>query len=233
MKFDLNKLSKRWPTLFYHEFEIDNAIEAYQRLNKTQEESLKYSKEKLDLTIDECRASNAQMDPIDLDQFLQHLYYSDEQIIETLQKLQRYSLVVSIFAFFEGKLKDICENIEIEFVFEIKIDDLDRSKGDLPRYWTYLKKVFGIDCSSVEPQFTPINQCKIVRNILTHQNGIANSSQIKRIPKVPGLNVKIFEGGGLIYLEEYIFIDYLLKKAHNFFNLLLEKINDRYSELKI
>lgn len=219
--------SLKWEELYFFEFEIEIGLEAFHALNSSQEKMLKLTKEKFDKFIAEDEALNS-IEPRDQGSYYSQFFEREEMTINELQRQQRYSMVLSVFSFFEGKLKSICQQIESSFNFKIKIDDLN-SQDDLMRYWKFLEKVFEIDTKSIEIFFTPIKQQKIVRNIIAHQDGIVDKDKRKKIVIVRGLSVKEFGDEAIIELQDSTYVLYLLEKMGSFFKKLILAIDNRYS----
>lgn len=228
MKFDLNKIRLlEWTDLYYFEMEINISIDALKSLSTNQEKTLSDIEQDFQKQIDEDQNLKTEYGS----DFYTHVYETEGFTINELRKLQRYSIILSTHSFFEGKLKSLCEKIEHEFDFKIKIGDL-KNNDDLQLYWTFLEKVYNIDMSSVEEFFTPIKQQKIVRNIIAHQEGFFGLLQFKKIQFLKGLeHEELFEGKYIILITNDEYLNYLLKNMRMFFSVLIELIDKQYEKL--
>lgn len=218
----------KWEFLHHMEYEIELALEAFKNINTNQENNLEQIEDKLKKQIKEDK--NLQSLELEYqDSYFFHIYERDIQVIEQLKQHQRYGQILVVFSFLEGRLKIICNEIEEEFKFKIKIDDLNNS-NDLMRYWNYLEKVYELDPVKVEPSFTPLNQRKIIRNIIAHQEGICQKGQqLSKLKSVQGNGFLI--KARQIIIQKNDFINYLLTKIELFFKELLKAIDERYKEI--
>ncbi|GAW88823.1 hypothetical protein FPS14_contig00011-0011 [Flavobacterium psychrophilum] len=145
MKFNLNYVySFNWDQLHYFEFDNIVAFDAFKSLNFNQEKSLNKSKADLNKQIQDFKKGLESLSESDQESYVYQKYFINEVIINEIQRIQRYSSVLSIFSFYESRLKSICNLIESEFEFKVKIKHLNNYEGDLNKYWNYLSKVFEI-----------------------------------------------------------------------------------------
>jgi len=231
MQIDFNKIRLfKWGELHYEEFETNIGIDALILLNENQENTFNQLKVKLIKDIKEDK--NLQF--INSEYFAsyyQHMYEIEEITLDKLKLHQRYAILLSVFSFFEGRLKSISEKIEHHFEFKIKIDDLN-SNNHVLKYWNYLLKVYELNIEKIEPYFTPIKQQTIVRNIIAHQEGYLKGGEQKKITIVPGLLLKEFGSITQIEITNTEYFSNLVKKIKSFFKELILAIDDRYIELK-
>ena len=220
-----------WAHLSYMDFDISNSFSAIRKLNSNQENSLSESKKELEAKIESIKDYNKDGEQEFIESYIHHLTHDDELMIDEIQRLQRYSLVMSIFAFYEAQLKSVCIAIEQEFEFKIKIKDLNNYKGDLFKYWTYLGKVYGMETESLKKLFDPLNIQKKIRNIIVHHDGIITQKVANEIPKTNGINFKKSGELLIIQIEETIYVETLLKSIEVFFESLLKEIDKKYTEL--
>lgn len=233
MKFDLNNLHQfYWADLYYIDFEIGNSFDALRKLNINQENTLTESRAELEEKIQSILASSQEEDQFFINSYIHHETYDDEILMDEIERLQRYSLIMSVFSFYETRLKSLCNMIEKEFNLKIKISDLNSYKGDLMKYWTYLSKVYEIPTEELQPLFDPINRQKKLRNIIAHHDGIANKKQMKEIPETDGISFKNIEDLYFLQVAENVYIEYLLKEIKSFFELLLKAIDIRFKQLR-
>lgn len=196
--------------------------EAVLKVNKTLEEK---RKEFLEEITDE--------DP-EYQNHLESTFLGDEEIHNwELERKQRASLILILYSFFEGKLKSICDLIEKEFEYKIKLADL-KNNEDIQHYITYIEKVFGFDIpAESEKYLTPIKQHKIVRNIIAHQDSNFKKNQKNRIQVGNGLELISMNGEtGFISLKSDMFANHLVQNIESFFKTVLEELDDHYGKIK-
>lgn len=233
MILNLNEIrSFDWGEISYLDFDISNSFDALRKLNSNQEKSLSESKKDLEDTIKSIRNYNKDGEEEFIESYIHHKTYDNEIMIDEIQRLQRYSLVMSIFAFYEAKLKYICNIVESEFHFKIKLTDLNNYKGDLVKYWTYLDKVYQMPTEELQHLFDPINSQKKIRNLIVHHDGIATEKNIKEIPKTEGISFRKNADLYFLQIEANVYVEFLLKNINLFFESLLKAIDKRYTELK-
>jgi len=232
MNFNLNDFGFKWDKLHYFDFGIDNSFDALIQLNKNHEESLLRSKDEIDKKIETIKELNKELGEEGIHSYIHHLYYEDDMVINELQKVQRYSMVLSIFAFYENQLKSICNMIEADFDFDVKIEKLSRKKGDLMKYWTYLSKIYKVDIQILKPLFIPLNNEKKIRNIIAHQGGIISEKEAEKIQLSVGLVLNKVGEYYVLEIDNYNYINYLLKSLKDFFKVLLREVDKKYRELK-
>ncbi len=148
----INIYEFHWSDLYYEDFETGLGIRALKMLIENQEKTLVDIKARFDDVVNRDTFFNS------LDEAGQASYYGqffghEEMVIDRLKQRQRFSCCLSVFSFFEGRLKSICDIVEKSFNFKIKASDLNGS-DDLLRYWHYLEKVFEIEMSGIEPFYS-------------------------------------------------------------------------------
>lgn len=221
-----------WGEISFLNFDISNSFDALRKLNFNQEKSLSESKKDLEETIKSIRDYNKDGEEEFIESYIHHRTYDNEIMIDEIQRLQRYSLVMSIFAFYEAKLKFICNMVESEFQFKIKVNDLNNYKGDLVKYWTYLDKVYEMPSKELEYLFEPINIHKKIRNLIVHHDGIATEKNIKEMPTTGGISFRKNTDLYFLQIEANVYVEFLLKNINLFFESLLKAIDKRYTQLK-
>lgn len=221
-----------WGEISYFDFDISNSFDALRKLNSNQEKSLSESKKELEDTIKSIRDYNKDGEEEFIEAYIHHRTYDNEIMIDEIQRLQRYSLVMSIFAFYEARLKSICNMVEREFQFKIKVSDLNNYKGDLVKYWTYLAKVYEMPIVELQHLFEPINFQKKIRNLIAHHDGIATEKNIREIPETEGISFRKNAELYFLQIEANVYVEFLLKSLNLFFESLLKAIDKRYTELK-
>jgi len=168
--------------------------------------------------------------PDDQGSYYMQIFERDEMIIREILRQQRYALCLSIFSFFEGRLKALCTVIENKFNFKLKVEDLNGNE-DLLRYWNYLAKVFEVEVGPLEKYYTPIRNQKIVRNLIAHQNGIPRPEQVKKINIVRGIALKASGEVHQIIIHDPIYILDLLDRMELFLKELLLAVDGRAAQI--
>jgi hypothetical protein len=235
MKMDIRDLYLfDWKELEYLQFENEIGIHAFKILNANQEKALQKTQNKFGTVLRKKKKHLKNMNEEEKQRYCSQFYEREEKEIGELQRQQRYSMCVSLFSFFEGRLKTICNKIEQEFVFKIKIDDLNKS-DDLKRYWNYLEKVFEMKMKNLEPLYTPIKQNKEIRNKIAHKDGNANAEEKKRINNIvkgKGLSFKQINDYFQIQISDTKYILYLIDIMSEFLDKLISAIDGKYMEKK-
>jgi len=228
MKIDFkNVYSFDWQDLFYIELENDIGIEAFKKLIVNQEQSFLSSKKEFEDYME--GELNSLPDGYKSGYYGQILHW-DKLAIDELLKLQRYSTCVSIFSFFEGRLRRICELVETKYNFKVRVNDLNNNDNTI-KYWNYLTKVFELESKKPEPFLTPIKQQKVIRNVITHQNGIPTDVQLKQIYQVVGLDIVDDNGIPVIVINnDYLY--YILERTSLFLKAVLRSIDLRSNEIQ-
>lgn len=230
MKFSFEDVTLfDWEYLYSFEIENSVGLSAFRLLNKNQEESLQQ-------TINEFNKElNEALDKIDEEEksnYYLQIFHLDELSIKELKRQQRYSMCLSLYSFFEGRLQSICKRIQNDFNFKIDSSDLN-GNDHLLRYYNYLSKVFEMDVNSLEPQFTTIQQAKQIRNLIAHYNGYIPVKEKDKLVNLKGISyTKIEENCFQIDIDEKQFIEHVLEKMRKFLSNMLISVNNRYKILK-
>jgi len=229
--FDFSKVRLfAWEILYYEELENEIGVSAFNLLSKNQEAALAQAKNEFNDALKN-DADYKSMEPEDRGSYYQAFYEREELAIRELQRRQRYSLLLSLHSYFEGRLNTICSKIEEEFKFKIKITDLS-GNDDLMRYWNYLEKVFDMEMKTLETFFTPIKQNKQIRNIVAHHNGCVSEELKNKIGRVNGLSFNDLGGTFQIQIDNPSYILLVLDKMDLFLATMLEAIDTRYKKIK-
>ncbi|MEI6346715.1 MAG: hypothetical protein WCP69_02095 [Bacteroidota bacterium] len=225
-----NDFEFSWINLKSKEMEYQIGLKTLRNLIISQDLSLAKIKENFEQSIIRDKTLNS-LDPNNKANFYEDFYNEQEQILDEIDIIQRYSMCVSCFSFFESRLKELCELIESNFKLDLKIEDL-YSKSDILRYWIFLVKVFKISVTE-NLLFNSITDKKDVRNIIIHQNGISNSKQLKKIKSINGIHLSALNGQTRIVMIGSQFNNDLLCEIEKFFSVLLKAIDERYKEMSV
>ncbi len=221
-----------WWSLEQEKREIEQGVFGLKRMIELNEDSV----QKVNQTLEEKRKQFLDEIKDEDPEYRSHLesyFLGDEEVHNwELERKQRASSVLILYSFFEGKLKSVCELIEKEFSFKIKLDDL-KNNEDIQLYLTYLEKIFGFDLPTDTEKFlTPIKQHKIVRNIIAHQDSNYKKEQKRKIQVENGLELFHHNGEiGFISIKSDKYAKFLLQNMEQFFNSLLEKLDIYYGTM--
>jgi hypothetical protein len=228
LKFDFTKTKLfSWDECYFKQIEYETGTDALDTLITNQEESFETTRQLFSEYVKQELAS------IEMEH--QGSYYSqvvrhEEKSIDELSVLQRYSACLSIFSFFEGKLRDIINLIEQEFEFKIKFDDL-KGGDDLNKYKLYLSKVFEVDLKEIEHYYDLIKQQKFIRNRIAHHLGIVKENQRNEVKLVNGIGLVKYGRDWKIIIQEISYFQYLFDNMNPFFTQLIWIMDDKYIDL--
>jgi len=228
MKIDFGNIYLfTWEDLYPTEVWNELGIEAFRKLCANQEGSLKTTEREFRELVSEELAGLAKEDQRSY--YMQNLQ-RDDIMIKELLRLQRYSLCQSIFSFFEGRMKTVCEQIEERF--NLKIPKKNKNgQGDLDRLWKFLLDFFELDNHPLEAAFIEINRQKLTRNIIAHQDGVVRAAQENDIVLMPGLELHRYGAFCQLVITDTAYVTGLLDKIYIFLKLLLLDIDARYIAL--
>lgn len=165
----------------------------------------------------------------------QALLQLEELVINELEKQQHYAYCLAAHSSFEGKLKRICNKIETEFNFKIKLADLNGG-NDLKKFYNYLEKVFEMDVRKMETAYKSICKHKIVRNKITHNNGIISIDEKSEVSKLnlKELTIESIEEKDMFQIKlNKDYFSVLNENISSFYKELIPAIDERYKILKL
>lgn len=220
-----------WQELYYFELENDMCLDAFHILNNNIENSLKSTKQEFTKLIDQ-DSFLSNLNENDKSNYYSQIYYREELALLNLQRLQRYSLCLSLFSFFEGRLKSICSSLELEFHLKKKVKEL-AAPDDLSKYWDYLDKVFKMKMNTFKIEFSIIKKIKLVRNLVAHNEGFLDKRMKNRLDSIIGISFTEIENRYRIEIAENIFIDFLLSQMSFCLSKISISINNRCKDITI
>jgi hypothetical protein len=206
------------------EIEIEFGLTALKTMCKNLEVSIKVDFSKLGEKINSNINYN-QLSSFEKEQYDTHFYDFEKIVLKNLTRQTRYAAILSIFSFFEGELKRICELIESTFNLNEKIKDI-KAGTDLLMYRKYLSKIFGADLSKIM-SFDFVNKQKKIRNRIAHYSGIINEKE-----QIEGLN---FQKKGDVYQidPEVIYVKNLIDTITDCLYNVLLAVDMRYINLHV
>lgn len=215
-----------WMELKVLSNEISNTNEVFNKLLKNLIEPLLNIKAKHNKEVEEDEKFN--------DGAESAVLQLEEIVINEFERQQYYAYCLAVHSSFEGKLKRICNKIEAEPIVKIK---LAGSKGDndLKKYYNYLNKDFGMNATKTESNYQAIIKHKIIRNKISHSNGIITDKEKDEISKLnlKHLEFEMIEEKDMFQIK--LNNDYLLLLNENissFYKELIPAIDQRYKTLK-
>lgn len=162
--------------------------------------------------------------------YYQAFYEIEEKTIKELRKQQRYAFMLTIYSYFEGKLKSLCTKIEKEFSFDQKLYN-SKGENDLMKYYNYLKNVLQIETQNTDVFFDHINSQKNTKNKIAHQNGFLYKNDTDKITIIDGLTINELENEKNINIDAN-YLSCLSANIENFFKALIPAIDERYKSLQ-
>ena len=225
-------ITYNWIELKVLSDEISNTNQVFNKLLKNLNQSLINIKAKHNKEVEEDEKFN--------DGEERSVLQLEELVINELERQQYYAYCFAVHSSFEGKLKRICNKIETEPFVKIKLAD-SKGDNDLKKYYNYLNKGFEMNVTKTEQYYQAISKHKIIRNMISHNNGIITGVEKNEISK---LNLKHLEFEMIeerpVLEENQLFQikltnDYLLVLNENissFYKELIPAIDERYKILK-
>lgn len=224
---------ENWYELDYIIYEIENGMGAIKHMIEKNEDSLKeVSKEikhkKSNIENDFEGVPKEFIASIIAQNLEREIKFHDE-----LESYQRAGSLQTLYAFFEGKLKSICDLIEEEFGRGSPYKK-QKGKTDIMRYVNYLKNEFKLTFESkIESSITRLNQHKVVRNVVTHENFIAGKENSKKIPNHKNLaTYRSSDDSTFIFIKDKEYLFFILENIQEFFSELIPLLKARFNELK-
>lgn len=226
-----------WSSLHqYHSEYIDFVFDAEKKVVENAEQFIKGLNAELELKI--ANDQKLQKKPANdeeennQNQYYEYHYLRTKYALEQVLQSQRKASILSLYSLIEGYFKSLCDLIQDEFKFKIKVDDLHGS-DDIQKCWLYLQKVCEIDITSLERYYTPIKTEKYFRNKIAHNNSLIDPGKLPLVKQIKGLRVSSYNDKHHLIIENAEYNLNLLCKAEKFFDELVDLMEKRYKVLKI
>lgn len=220
--FTANDMPK-WIEFAWIDDEITNTIYALENLFSVQDKSFITIDKELKQKIYETKQANNEMSEQDLDT----LFDLENSITKELSRAQQFSQVLILFSIFESKLKLICDKIEEDF--EISLESI-KATNDIVKYRNYLVLFLDDKFKDVEKVFNCIYKQYQVRNIIAHQNGIADLKKYKQLKDIKAISFCPFKDSYNLSIPNNNFIGELLTLMKKFFLELLKVLKLKTNE---
>lgn len=141
-----------------------------------------------------------------------------QEIERVYQRMHRYSAVLTIYAYLEDVLNQICATKEKQCV--ISLSDL---KGEgIVRAQTYLKKIVGVDFDNINSQWSDLSTLNQLRNCIMHGNGdpdLLKSKKLNKIINAEGSKFSKIEGKFIYFDSSYVYE--ILNTTESFLHYIL------------
>lgn len=118
-----------------------------------------------------------------------------QEISDAFPQNFRVSFLTQIISFVEFNLKEICDFVAFESKQTFHMADL-KGNSDFEKAGTYLKRVTQFELSSLGENWKFIEDCRVIRNKLIHQQGnVGDKETIKKrveefLPLFPGISLE-------------------------------------------
>lgn len=158
-------------------------------------------------------------------------WYSDDywKLTDVFPNIQRSSMLIMAFSFFENQLKSICKRLKPYASSNIWLNDL--YGDDIDRTKIYLKEIIKINFPNNDNNWEEITNFRDIRNLVVHDGGKLEKERYKKYIKLKkyidknNKLLKLDTREKILYKKE--FIPHVLSTFQNFFNALLSEIKKK------
>ena len=137
--------------------------------------------------------------------------------------LQRASAVITLFAFFERELEDLCNLIQTTEGYRLTVREVYGS--GIERAVTYLEKVCGIDTDKGSKEWAEVRAIQLVRGLIAH-GGRADLEQNKQVKEAIEASQHLSYTDELKVAQEYP--GYIIGTFSRYFGVLHRSIKTIY-----
>ena len=213
-----------WSDLFMIDFEIMNSLDAFAKYISGNEELIaRINREWLEEIKKDDILNSELHDALFKAQWYSHRFENEELVNKEVTGRHRLWAFVSIYSFFEGKLKELCIKVELKMGAKVKLEDISDARGYVNQYWEYLTVGLKIDDTRAKEYFEKLKSLKTYRNKIVHENGFIEDLKIREsIRKSEGLEV---DAGGHLKIVNVIFLNEVLNNVRLFFQETLKSID--------
>ena len=212
-----------WPKIFWIKYDIDISIEALKKMIDLQNNSYYDLDEQLFKKIKATRRTNGFKSEEELEQYVSHLHGIEESIISELRKIQITNQINAIFSMFENKLKMICERLNGDYNLSLP----EKKAPYITYYWKALQNFIQKNSAQLEKYFTPIYNKYVVRNVLSHQDSLAEKKQYESFKHLKNIMTIESEDKYYIYEIDKLFCSTLITELELFFKNLLQALEEK------
>jgi hypothetical protein len=248
--FTANDMSK-WAEFGWIEMDITNTKYALENLFSLQDENVKKVKSNLDERVREEEKANSKLSEQDLETYISHLFDIEKTVAYEINRAQQFSQVLIMFSIFESKLKLVCDTIQkdfgesledqksiLEYFKNVKFTKRfpyfkmksKKSNSDILKYRNYLVLFLDDKFKDVEKVFNSIYKQYQVRNVIAHQNGIADIKKYKQLKDIKTISFCPFKESYNLSIPDNNFISELMTLIKKIFLKLLEVLKLKTNE---
>lgn len=222
----------KWPDLYYLKEETELGFYALKKLSENQENALSGMKQDLEVRLSEDLMYQSLKTDEEREGYAYHILGGLEDLIFELAEQQRYSMCQSVFSFFEGRLRTLCEYI-VEAT-SLKAPKKKPGQDDLSTFHDFLADGFKADLSQTLILIDSIKSNKRVRNAIAHKEGWTTDENLVRDAGQPnGLLLSLRGSKFKILVRDSKYTDFLLSKMQDYFALLFPAVGRRAQDLRI
>ncbi|WP_267402106.1 MULTISPECIES: hypothetical protein [unclassified Chryseobacterium] len=216
-----------WQEIFLIEYDINLSIDALKAMIDLQDKAYSVVDEELYKKMKATRRNNGFMEENELEQYITHLHGIEENILIELDNIQTANQIGAIFSVFENKMKMICEKLKKDFNYQFP-----KKEGSyIPYFWKILKGFLKEKSVYVEKYYTPIYNKYVIRNILSHQNRVAENKQFEAFKHLEEIETVESENEHYIVRINSQFCEVLLSEINIFFENLILALKARTSNI--
>ena len=222
----------KWPDLYYLKEETTLAFYALTKLNENQENALLVMQNDLKARLSNDATYQSQETDEYKEQYAYHKYGGLEDLIFELTEQQRYSMCQSVFSFFEGRLRTLCEYVEA--ATQLKLKRKPSNKDDISHYHDFLAEEFKADLSQIQTLLMSIKSNKKVRNAIVHNAGWTTEGDlVYKAGQPQGLIISPRVNQFKLQITSPVYIEFIITEMQQYFALLYTTLGKRAQELSI
>jgi|SRR5690606_3851851 len=218
-KINLNDIySYDWGSLYWFEYEVTIGFWALKDLIIYQEEI--YVKKQNEFISKRDKVLPTVPDEY-RDSYEQHFFEDADRTFGELKYIQRNSVCLSFFSYFEGKLLELVRMMEVEFNVPYKRANMEI----LMSINRYIVNDCKIDATTFRDRFKSIVKQSPTRNAIAHNQSLFEN--VIRFKKEEGIILK----GKKAIIEDVIYLNNLINWAEDYFEKLFVAIDKRLKKI--
>jgi|GEM_PF-7126667 len=211
----------KWDTEFWIYFSTNTSLSAFEGLLKLYEDQWIKERIRIDKLVDEYQNKyQVGNTPNDFEQY---------QIYEIASRAN-FSIFLGAYSVLESFLLKMCDLIQTEFDFEVKLDDLN-PRNHLNHYKTYLTKVYGLEKEEFEKHYPEVFKYSILRNVLTHSDGNSVKSKLEKIKGIKGIKIYSYSNRSQVVIDDISFFESFFNLSKLFLEDIHKAVEKRYVQL--
>ena len=159
----------KWSDLYYLKEETELGLYALKKLSENQESALAGMKKDLEVQLGKDSMYQSLKTEEERAGYAYHILGGLEDLIFELAEQQRYGMCQTVFSFFEGRLRTLCEYIVD--ATSLKAPKKKPGQDDLSTFHDFMASTFKADLSQTQSVIDSIKSNKRVRNAIAHEEG--------------------------------------------------------------